>query len=385
MALPDYKKRSIVNLMSSIEKALGGKPIYPQLNILKPDALKKYQNIVLIIIDGLGYEYLKKYGKGTILKKHLKGKITSVFPATTTAAIPSFITGVAPQQHGLTGWHMYLKEIGTVVTLLKLKARTGQLIKLDKRNAAKIYSQKPIFDKIRIHSYAILQKKKWKDPLTKIVFGKTKRTGYDSIDEMFYKLKKIIRTKKRKFIYAYWPGLDAVCHKNSTTGRKTLLHFKQINTKTNSLLKAVRETNTLLIITADHGMKDTPKQKRILLDEHPQLKETLTLPLCGESRTAYCYVHPSKTKEFEKYVKTRLKKACTLHKSKSLIKKNYFGLFTPNKRTLQRIGDYVLITKNNYTIKDWVLGEKKYCNKSSHGGTSKEEMHVPLILIDCKK
>jgi len=44
MVLPDYKKGSIVNLMSSIEKAMGGKPVYNPLPQLPPKMLKKYNN-----------------------------------------------------------------------------------------------------------------------------------------------------------------------------------------------------------------------------------------------------------------------------------------------------------------------------------------------------
>ncbi|MBW2969434.1 hypothetical protein KY314_04980, partial [Candidatus Woesearchaeota archaeon] len=69
---------------------------------------------------------------------------------------------------------------------------------------------------------------------------------------------------------------------------------------------------------------------------------------------------------------------------KEMINKNYFGLKKPNPKLFDRTGDYILITKNNYMIKDFILGEKKEFHIGNHGGTSKEEMFVPLILIDCK-
>jgi len=58
-------------------------------------------------------------------------------------------------------------------------------------------------------------------------------------------------------------------------------------------------TNTTVIITADHGLIDIPSANVIFLEDHPELQDTLTLPLCGQSRTAYCYVHPAKAKKFE--------------------------------------------------------------------------------------
>jgi hypothetical protein len=66
-----------------------------------------------------------------------------------------------------------------------------------------------------------------------------------------------------------------------------------------------------------------------------------------------------------------------------LIKKGYFGLFRPNSRLKDRIGDYVLIMKENYIFKDEMPGEEVNYYIGNHGGVSKEEMFVPLSIIDC--
>jgi len=62
-------------------------------------------------------------------------------------------------------------------------------------------------------------------------------------------------------------------------------------------------------------------------------------------------------------------------------KKELFGLFNPNKKLFNRVGDYVLIMKENYVIMDSLLGEKRGFHIGNHGGVSKQEMHVPLIII----
>jgi hypothetical protein len=122
---PDYDSGSIVNLMSSIMKASGGKPEYPELRMLKSKELNEYKNILLVVLDGLGYEFLINHGKNSFLEKNCRGKITSVFPATTAAAITTFSTGTAPQQHAMTGWYMNVKKLGRVVTALKYSPRIG--------------------------------------------------------------------------------------------------------------------------------------------------------------------------------------------------------------------------------------------------------------------
>lgn len=37
--------------------------------------------------------------------------------------------------------------------------------------------------------------------------------------------------------------------------------------------------------------------------------------------------------------------------------------------------------KDNWTIKDWLAGEKRYTMIGVHGGTSDSEMRVPLIAM----
>ena len=58
MIKPDYKEGSIVNLMSSIAQAFNGRTPYKNLKVLSPQELKKSKNIVLFVIDGMGYNYL---------------------------------------------------------------------------------------------------------------------------------------------------------------------------------------------------------------------------------------------------------------------------------------------------------------------------------------
>jgi hypothetical protein len=73
--------------------------------------------------------------------------------------------------------------------------------------------------------------------------------------------------------------------------------------------------------------------------------------------------------------------ACEMHKSEELIRKNYFGLYEPNERLKDRVGDYILIMKDNFILRDRVLGEENNNMIGNHGGASKEEMLVPLIII----
>lgn len=380
--LPNYKDGSIVNLVSSIIKALGGRPVYGQLKLL-PASQLKCKNVVLIVMDGLGYEYVKRNGKGTIFEKYLLGPITSVFPATTAAAVTSFFTGVAPQQHAITGWHMHLKELGVVSAIMRFIPRSGG-VAFSKLNIPprKVFDQKTIYEKIRAKSFNVILRELGETDYNKVYSRGAKVVYYENMAGFFGSLSRIIlKEKGRKLIYGYWPEPDLLQHYFGTRSKESYRHFKLLDRKLGLFLKLIRNTDTTVIITGDHGLIDVPKSRSIQLRDHPKLADTLTLPICGEARLGYCYVHPSKKRQFEHYMSTRMKKYFSFHKSEELIKKNYFGLGKPNPNLFDRVGDYTVIPKNNYALLDALLAEKRHSKKARHGGTSKEEMLVPLIVI----
>ena len=72
MYRPDYKGGSIVNLMSSVGRALGWTSPYKPLRRLDVKKLTKSKNIVVLVLDGIGYDWIKRYGKNTLLNKHIK-------------------------------------------------------------------------------------------------------------------------------------------------------------------------------------------------------------------------------------------------------------------------------------------------------------------------
>jgi len=382
MYLPNYKDGSIVNLMSSILKAYGFDSKYEPLKNFDSRELAESTNVVLMVIDGLGYEYLLEYGKDSIFNEHIKDKMTSVFPATTATGITTFVTGVAPQQHAITGWFMYLKEFGLVTAILPFTPRCGLSSGQANMDPKMIFNQRSVSEKMNADSYYVIRADLVNSDYTRTTEGKSKGIPYTTLTEYFSKTRDVILSNNnKKYIYAYWPELDSLAHKYGIKSARVFTHFQELNKGLISFLESIKGTNTTIIVTSDHGLIDTTNSRTIKLEEHPDFVDTLTLPLCGEPRVAYCYVRPSKVNKFEEYVRKNFKDCCKLYKAEELIRKNYFGLFEPNERLSERIGDYVLIMRENYVMKDIVQGEKVHYYTGNHGGVSEEEMFVPLIVI----
>lgn len=389
MDLPDYHGGSIVNLMRSIERALGARPcdaaaVYPELSALPAGALSGARNIVLLVIDGLGYDYLIGAGAGGALERHLKARITSVFPPTTATAVSSFLTGVGPQQHALTGWHMWLRELGCLAATLRFRPRHGGE-PLSKSGIAprSLFTAEPMFDRLAATSYVVSPESIIDSDYNLAHCGLALRRPYKEMPELFSMLAEIVRSGgERKFVHAYTYDLDAAAHTFGSASPELEEKFRQIDAAFARLLEEIAGSGTLLIATADHGFTDSPKSACIELENHPQLAQMLMLPLCGERRVAYCYLEPGQANAFEHYVQTRLDHCASLHRSADLIAQGWFGLGAANPRLAERVGHYALVMKDNYTIKDWIPGESRYLTVGVHGGVSAAEMYVPLIVAE---
>jgi len=378
---PDYNN-SIVNLMSSIAGAFHKKSTYSELKQLPAKELENSKNIVLLVLDGLGYKYLMR--RGLNLKENLRGKITSVFPPTTASAITTFLTGTAPQQHALTGWFVHLKELGVVTEILPFHPRIGgeEFTRYDIK-VEDILEVKPFSEKLGVSSYIIQPRKISKSSYSRANAKKSKIFSYTNFNGLLRRINSAIKSHhQRKYIYAYWPLLDSIGHKNGIHSKKAQRHLLEMDKKISCFTKKLKGTETTLIITADHGQVDTQKEKLLWLEDHPKLKECLTLPLCGDARTSYCYVHPTKARQFQDYIKRKLSPFCQIYRSEELIKRKYYGLFEPNPKLIDRIGDYVLIMKENYVFRDKILNKKRNFHIGNHGGDSEDEMFVPLIVFN---
>ncbi|MGV9170426.1 MAG: hypothetical protein ACOC38_10865, partial [Promethearchaeia archaeon] len=114
--------------------------------------------------------------------------------------------------------------------------------------------------------------------------------------------------------------------------------------------------------------------------DHPELKKMLIAPVCGDTRTCYFYVRSHKSKAFQDYAEDNLGHACVVHESTDLIERRWFGSDQPSPEFDSRVGDFVAVMKEDYALFDKHPGQEYPDLVGQHGGLSKDEMLVPLIV-----
>ncbi len=379
--IPDYAGHSLVNLMSSIASSLELNSPYPELMELNSIEIQQTEKVVLIVVDGLGYNYLKKKLRSSNLQRNLHGKMTSVYPATTATAVSTFFSGLPAQQHAVTGWWVYLKEWGIVTVILPfmsilggtvLNAEISEVIDVDRIFTKCSYKYSVILGTSIVHS-----------TFSRHMTGGAKRKGYRNIDEFFESIQSCVQENGHSYTYAYWPKLDDIGHRIGIMSNDAIAHLEEFDARFGEMIDSIDGTNTTVILTSDHGLTDSTSDSKHYTGDHPVLYDTLALPLCGDARSAYCYIRPSKVEVFERYIERNLSESFDLHKSIDLIEDNWFGLYEPHPKLKDRIGDYTLIARNNNVLLHSYQGLPKTDLVGFHGGTTEDEMYVPLIVKQC--
>ena len=375
---PDYSGGSLVNLVASIVAARGGQALHAPLRDVRADELREARNIVLLIIDGLGDNYLMRRGAGGELARRRRAALTSVFPSTTASAITTSYTGRTPLEHGLTGWFTYFGQAGCVSAALPFRSR-GDMLPLSRRGVTpeQIYVCGSIFESMPETSFVVTYKDIIDSEYNSCHCRGAQRMAYETLDELVAAVEGAIKSgAQRKFVYAYWPLYDMVSHRYGSASAEAEVELRKIDAAFGALLARLAGTESLVIATADHGFIDVAPEESFELPA--SLASQLRFPLCGERRVAYCHVHDPKT--FLERARDWLGERADVMPSSRLVDEGWFGPGTPHPRFAERIGDVALVMRGRYTIKDWAPGESRHLHIGNHGGTSADEMAIPLVM-----
>jgi predicted AlkP superfamily pyrophosphatase or phosphodiesterase len=284
------------------------------------------------------------------------------------------------------GWFTYLRELGCVTTVLPFRPRHGGPTFSQMGVApGRIFTWTPMADRIRSRAHVVNPAYLVASDYSRAAAGRAQRLGYEGLLELIDHICRCVTDNdERNFVHAYWPDVDALAHQFGVASPEVAEHLQVLDRAVAQLAARLAGTDTLLLVTADHGLIDTSPERTIHLDQHPELAATLTLPLCGEPRLAYCYVRPGRTQQFEDYVRGELGERCRLRSSAQLIEEGWFGPPPWHPGLTDRVGDYALLMADNWVIRDRVAAEKPFRQVGVHGGLSPAELWVPLVVVDAR-
>lgn len=107
------------------------------------------------------------------------------------------------------------------------------------------------------------------------------------------------------------------------------------------------------------------------------------MPPSLESRVVTFWVKEDKRKKFEELFNKEFSKEFLLLTKEDVLERHLLGFGNKHKKIDDFIGNYVALSISDSMIRlQTYLADGKPVKKSTHCGLSKEEMEVPLIIIE---
>ena len=118
LVMPNYERCNL-NIITSILKYYGVESNYASLPELDEKLnSKKYKNVILLVMDGMGEHILNSISPDGFLNKNKNVVLTCVYPSTTTASLTTYYSGKPPFETGWIAWSQYFREYGRAADML---------------------------------------------------------------------------------------------------------------------------------------------------------------------------------------------------------------------------------------------------------------------------
>ena len=357
----------LTNLACSIRKYFGLEYHHKSIDYIdKILEEKQPDNVIIMLFDGMGSRILDRtLEKDSFFRKNQCKEITTVFPATTTAATTSIRTGLNPVEHGWLGWNTYIKPIDKTITLflncekgkeevcpefLDVKNKLVNTTIVDEIENARIYHAKEFFP-----------------------FKTGNAFVYSNLDNMLDLVMEETKIPGKKYLYAYNDEPDHTMHDYGADSEIVKNLIKERDLKVANFCQNLK--NSLVIIVADHGHI---KVDNIFLNDYPELLDMLERTTSIEERAVsfkvkkeYLNVFASKFNElFGSYFK--------IYNKSEILESKIFGDGIPNELFDAAIGDFIAIANSNKCL----LTDGDEVLFSHHAGYTDDEVFVPLIIVD---
>lgn len=379
LILPDYSNLNIVELMRFLYSKYG-----VDINCNNENRFSNLINLkkhtAFILIDGMGSNLINLLPDDSVLKQHKVEDMITVCPSSTGCVLTSVATATYPSEHGIIGWYNYNREYNVDYYPLLFTDRDGNDLNEKGINAHDIFKIDSKLNKLNVKTKVLYSEYIYDSVYSNYAASSSIRKSYSDLDDAFKKLKSIISEDERSFTYLYISYIDDLEHDYGYDSKIVMDKLIEID---NLLNDVINIKDTTIIITADHGQTNVDINKDIIMDFNEYDKYFYAKPGIDFGMSTY-YVKKDKINEFETKFYNDYKNKMYLFQMDEFLKNKVFGLNKYNDYLKSNLGEYISLCESDSQFINSDDIESYYKKtKGNHSGLSKDEMIIPLIVIEC--
>jgi hypothetical protein len=337
--------------------------------------LPEVHRAVVVLVDGLGHDLLtQRSGHVPFLRSHLADahRVACGFPTTTATSMGSFGTGLPPGAHGLVGMQVLDPQTDRLVNELSWE---------DGPDPKAWQPHETVFEAAAnagVEVTMIGPRYFEGSGLTTAALRGARFTAGRSLDERVSAAVAAVTAAPRALVYLYWGEVDKVGHVHGCESWQWGDEVESVDRALASLADQVPD-DTLIVITADHGMVDVPHSDRIDLVNEPGLMAGVR-HLGGEPRCIQLYTLRGATDDVVRAWRDQVGDRARILTREQVVDEGWFG--PVEGRVSERIGDVVVVTQGSFAVVHSGLMRPELVRLLGvHGSTSQAELAVPVVVV----
>ncbi len=365
---PAYGDRSLADVVPSVARALGV-PLDGHPSGLELPSAPSY---VVFLIDGLGAELLDRHSHAApYLASLVAGGSTGTagVPSTTATSLTSLGTGLTPGAHGLVGFTARIP--GTERLLNHLAWDAGV-------DALEWQPHPTAFGRLALAGVHVTSVNKREFDRSGLTIASQRGATYVGADRVGERIAGTVTASAHhpSLTYVYDSDLDWTGHKFGVASTQWLQQLAMVDAEAEQMREAL-PSSTRLLVVADHGMVDSPRESRIDVDSVDGMRDGVSL-LGGEARFRHLYCAAGAVEDVVATWRSVLGERATVLTREDAIGRGWFGAVAPG--VLPRLGDVMvaghgdlgIMSSRDFPYEDTLVG--------LHGSLTSTEMLIPILV-----
>jgi hypothetical protein len=343
--------------------------------------LPRARRACVVIVDGLGLHNLTAEPEvAPVLNAAPRRPLQSGFPSTTATNMAALGTGLPAGRTGMLGYTVRNPADGRLLNLISWRGGPEP----------ETWQQQPtIFELMAEQELLSVSVGPWEfesSPLTRATLRGAEYEAAESLGERVDRTLDVLAEPEARLVTTYWGDVDKTGHHHGWRSEQWREALALLDAELARLAERV-PPETLLLVTADHGMIDIPRATsehfggpaRIDVAANPVLSDGVAL-VAGEPRICHVHAEPGAAGAVLGAWRAELGERADVRSRDEAIAAGWFGPVEDRFRTV--IGDVVAAMRGDIAVVDSSTQTAASLELvGMHGSGTSAERTVPLVRL----